>query len=127
MMPELVAERVAVVDAVVCLDCRGTLRDIDTDGSMSGVVGAVVPCMCVVGSELGSGGGESCGCHVEDWDENDGFTGWTRVPVSVLDDDGPILRPCLLHGTPDTAAAGGTGHALWASRRVVSEYHQVAA
>lgn len=112
MMPDVVADRSAGVDYAVCGDCLGTTVDIDSDGSLSGVLGAVIPCCCL----LGDGFGQSplCGCHVHEapaavhWEINGGFTGWLAVPLDLRDDDEtPMLRPCPVHAplSPATLAA----------------------
>lgn len=83
--------------ADVCPACSGTLRVVDSDGTLSGTIGVLVPCDCV-GHLYGQYG--ACPCHVDVWNENDGNTGWEPIPLEEFTDDGPYFRPCTEH-TPN--------------------------
>ncbi len=97
---------------VVCGDCLGTAVDIDTDGSLSGVLGAVIPCVCLVGDDFGQS--PLCGCHAPEWPYNDGFTGWLSIPLAERgDDEAPGLRSCSVHAPlPPVTLAPAVGAAL---------------
>ncbi|MFF4848431.1 hypothetical protein [Streptomyces sp. NPDC001194] len=80
-----------------CGDCAGSLVDVDSDGSMTGFTGSLIPCYC---AHAGQDGGSGCGCFVEGWPMDDGFTGWVEEPEYV--EGSPVYRPCLVH-TPSRA------------------------
>lgn len=79
-------------NADACPSCIGTLVDLDEDGSLTGFVGALVPCHCTNSSQ---GQSPLCACHVEDYPLDGGFTGWIADPS--FDDDKPFFRPCPVH------------------------------
>ncbi|MFI0737898.1 hypothetical protein ACH4PU_07295 [Streptomyces sp. NPDC021100] len=66
--------------------------DLDVDGSLTGFVGALVPCYCTTFSE---GQRPLCACHIEGYPLDGGFTGW--VVDLPLNDDTPFFRPCSVH------------------------------
>lgn len=80
----------------VCADCAGGLWTEDSDGSLSGVVGTVVPCECVLGDDT-LAGTPGCGC----------VSGWVKTAREewAADPECPALRLCVVH----PAAAGVLG------------------
>ena len=80
--------------APACSACGGTLIGSDKDGSITGTLGAVIPCECL-DADLGTS--TVCPCFIADWPLNDGFTGWTLCPLAELSDTAPFLRPCPTH------------------------------
>ncbi|MFC7901572.1 hypothetical protein ACFUV1_15650 [Streptomyces griseoincarnatus] len=86
-------------NADACPSCAGTLVTLDEDGSLTGFVGALVPCYCTNSSQ---GQSLSCVCHIEDYPLDGGFTGW--VVDAPFADDKPFFRPCSVH-TPVRAKA----------------------
>ncbi|MER5863979.1 hypothetical protein [Kitasatospora sp. NPDC002040] len=88
-----------VADDDVCPSCSGTLRVLDADGSICGTAGVLVPCGCVDPGQHGE-----CACHIAEWDENDGFTGWSVIPLDEFVDDGPYFRRCSTHAPNLTRA-----------------------
>lgn len=80
-----------------CGDCAGSLVDVDSDGSMTGFTGSLIPCYC---ANAGQDGGSGCGCFVLGWPMDGGFTGWVADPDST--DGSPVYRPCWVH-TPSRA------------------------
>ncbi|MEY9876933.1 hypothetical protein ABH931_006446 [Streptacidiphilus sp. MAP12-33] len=93
-MPATLLSSLSLADDA-CGDCSGTGVYQDADGSVSGSVGALVPCGC---SDEEFGASALCPCHMEWWPTNGGFTGWTLTPRSELSDDSTFLRPCPTHG-----------------------------
>ncbi|MFJ9945894.1 hypothetical protein [Streptomyces erythrochromogenes] len=82
-----------------CEDCAGSLMVVDSDGSMTGFRGSLVPCCC---SNSDQGDSRGCACFLAGWPLDGGFTGW----VADLDgtDSSPVYRPCWVH-TPSRANA----------------------
>lgn len=102
MPATLVAYVVEAVASVVCQNCAGTLRVVDPDGTLCGVLGAAVPCSCTGVGRVGP-----CACSVPEWGANDGFTGWVPVPPAEwMTDDDPVFRPCSVHA-PQLAVSVG--------------------
>lgn len=79
-------------DEHVCQDCKGTAVDIDSDGSQTGFVGTLIPCICT-GAEHGTS--PVCDCHIDGWPLDGGLTGW--VVATYEDDDCPFYAPCPTH------------------------------
>ncbi|MFE3626356.1 hypothetical protein [Streptomyces goshikiensis] len=75
-----------------CGDCAGSLVDVDSDGSMTGFCGSLIPCYC---ANAGQDDGGDCGCFVAGWPMDDGFTGW--ITATGGRDGTPVYRPCSLH------------------------------
>ncbi|XKK63606.1 hypothetical protein HFP71_14920 [Streptomyces sp. ARC32] len=82
-----------------CPSCDGTLVDLDGDGSLTGFVGALVPCYCTNSSQ---GRSPACACHIEGFPLDGGFTGW--VVDEPFADDKPFFRPCSAHSPARTKA-----------------------
>ncbi len=59
----------------VCSDCSGSGEVIDRDGSVSGTVGAVVPCICAEPCPKCSGSGEVWGLWVLSAEQENYFEG----------------------------------------------------
>ncbi|MEV3993366.1 hypothetical protein AB0J57_31145 [Streptomyces sp. NPDC049837] len=69
------------------------------DGSVTGVVDAVIPCGCT-DHLYGHDGG--CGCRIVEWPFNGGHTGWvplSREEIRHLPEDAPVYRACPEHNT----------------------------
>lgn len=93
-----------------CGECSGELLVADVDGSVTGSVGSVVPCLCVLLDEEESERRPGCGC----------FFGWVKTTPEEWrkDPECPSLRPCGVHravgvgSVPvevDGSGAGGAG------------------
>ncbi|MER6315188.1 hypothetical protein ABT237_15625 [Streptomyces sp. NPDC001581] len=82
-----------------CDDCAGSLVVVDSDGSMTGFRGSLIPCHCTNSDQ---GENTDCACFLAGWPLDGGFTGW----IADLDgtDDSPSYRPCWVH-TPSRANA----------------------
>ncbi|ARX82997.1 hypothetical protein SMD44_02411 [Streptomyces alboflavus] len=103
------ARVVELAEPVRCGDCAGKLQVVDTDGTLGGITGAIIPCVC---TDLGNG--YKCGCWVYGWPMNDGFTGWVPIPPAEWDwdniDEQLTFRPCPDHvscivtASPEVAA-----------------------
>jgi hypothetical protein len=98
MPASLIAPHLAstTVLSEVCGECCGSLTTID-DGSVTGVVGAVIPCGCA-DYLYGYDGG--CACRIAEWPFNDGHTGWvplSREETRSLPEDAPLYRACREH------------------------------
>lgn len=94
MLATLTATHVAQVSEDLCETCDGTLVGIDTDGSMTGVVGIPHPCSCTVGV---LGKSSVCACYLDGWPLNGGFTGWIPPVVGDLEDAGTYYEQCPKH------------------------------
>ncbi|MFE0700244.1 hypothetical protein [Streptomyces sp. NPDC058872] len=95
MLSTALSTQFALVGSDVCSECQGSLLASD-DGSMTGLVGEVIPCGCAVLD------GPLCACEMIGWPLNDGFTGWielTRTELRSAPEDAPVYRPCPEHNT----------------------------
>lgn len=100
----------AAVDALssvesYCPGCRGLLVACDRDGSCTGTVGALVPCMCLMEEH---GYSVRCGCYIEGWPFGGGFTGWLPWLSPLHPDEpvcGPCFEPCPVHARVASGAA----------------------
>ncbi|MFE6399822.1 hypothetical protein [Streptomyces alboflavus] len=108
MTASLAARVVELAEPVLCGDCAGTVQVVDNDGTLGGITGAIMPCVC---TDLGMGGGSKCGCWIYEWPTNDGFTGWLPIPPEEWDwnniDEQLTFRPCPVHAECITIAAAG--------------------
>ncbi|MDX2649095.1 hypothetical protein PV341_37160 [Streptomyces sp. PA03-1a] len=103
-MPATLAVRPRL-DVAVCGSCQGTGEEVDTDGSLTGLPGVVLPCgECGGTPNLHDRPGEHCPCWVPTWDHNDGHTGWVPIPLNYIEDDGPLFTACMRHNTAVRAA-----------------------
>jgi hypothetical protein len=71
-----------VTDAPACAACGGSEIAADSDGSVTGIAGAVIP---------------MCACHIEGWPLNGGFTGWSPNPLADREETTPYYRSCPAH------------------------------
>ncbi|WP_158690389.1 hypothetical protein [Streptomyces sp. PsTaAH-124] len=94
------AEPAVSITSNGCPSCAGTLVELDEDGSLTGFVGALVPCYCTNSSQ---GQSPLCACHIEGYPLDGGFTGW--VVDLPFDDDKPFFRPCSVHSPARRKAA----------------------
>lgn len=105
-MPAPIASTLVTLTKRVCLTCAGIGEEIDTDGSFTGLPGALIPCGdCVPGSFHGPDD-ERCACWLSTWRHNGGYTGWAPIPVGHFEDGSPMYTACLVHNTAVRAALG---------------------
>jgi hypothetical protein len=83
-----------VTDAPACAACGGSEIAADSDGSVTGIAGAVIPCEC---TDYLYGESTMCACHIEGWPLNGGFTGWSPNPLADREETTPYYRSCPAH------------------------------
>lgn len=105
-MPAPTTSTLTVLDSDLCNTCAGIGEEIDRDGALTGLAGALLPCGECGTHAMHDRPGEHCVCWSPLWRHNDGHTGWVPVPLDYVDDGLPMFSACLLHNTAIRAGLG---------------------